>query len=218
MSENSHALKKNASALRQLALGAAARGILHDIVNPVNVILMNAELAQMCLLADGGEDEVAAALDVIIKEAKRAGELSASANGFAQADNYTPVETRSLNAMLTRACQFVSADMRRRGVTVESTVEQDRAALCNELAVAAVLARLMVNAADNGAARIKLSLEEVGDSIEIVLRFRLPEAPKKTDQSIDFLLAKAVVSDHGGEVFIDEQHGDCRWGLRLPKH
>ena len=66
--------EQDLSALRCLGLGAAARGFAHDVVNPINVMLMNAEMALMYLASDGDVgDEVAEALRIIVKEAKRAG-------------------------------------------------------------------------------------------------------------------------------------------------
>lgn len=49
--------------------------LLHDVRNPLNNIAMNAELAKMILDSQGDQKRLGAAIEVILKECRKCGEL-----------------------------------------------------------------------------------------------------------------------------------------------
>ena len=77
-------------ALRLQGLGVVARGVAHEIANPVNIILMNAEVAQLSLPDTAGDDEIrndlTEALAAIVKETRRLGMLAQQIYRFADAE------------------------------------------------------------------------------------------------------------------------------------
>lgn len=49
--------------------------IIHDIRNPLNGIAMNAELAKLLLESSGDQEKILKALDTILSECRKCGEL-----------------------------------------------------------------------------------------------------------------------------------------------
>ena len=49
--------------------------LLHDVRNPLNNIAMNAELAKLILDSQGDPKRLGTAIDVILKECRKCGEL-----------------------------------------------------------------------------------------------------------------------------------------------
>jgi len=99
--DQARAEERLAQAERLASLGAMAGAIAHEINNPMNNILMNAELAQLLLESDEARGEILAALARVVEGARRCGQITESVLGFSRASGGS-TQTIELHEFLTR--------------------------------------------------------------------------------------------------------------------
>lgn len=75
---------------RLFSLGALAAGLIHELNNPLNAILMNAELGLLRLQKASDQDELLRILQKISQEAKRGGLLTRNVVEFAKTGVASP--------------------------------------------------------------------------------------------------------------------------------
>ena len=206
------------SGLRRLALGTAAKGLVHEIVNPVNVVLMNAELALLCLDNDD-RDEVAEALAVIVKEAKRVGEMASRFNDFAQANGYTPGAAADLTEVVGEARKLLGSAPSRQGVELTAGGADGCYAPANRTALAVAVAGLVRAAIDAGARRIAVAVNDAKTAAEISVCGDAGVSPSTAEAvwALDLRLAERVIDGHRGTLLVDEPSSGWRLTMRLPK-
>lgn len=206
------------SGLRRLALGTAAKGLVHEIVNPVNVVLMNAELALLCLDNDD-RDEVAEALAVIVKEAKRVGEIASRFNDFARADDYTPGGAADLAEIVGEAFKLLGSVPSRQGVKLTADGADGCYAPANRAALAVALAGLVRAAIEAGARDITVAANDAKTAAEISVCGDAGVSPNTAEPAwaLDLRLAEQVIAGHRGTLLVDDPPTGWRLTLRLPK-
>ena len=150
---------------RLLGLGMIANGIVHDLANPLNAVVMNAELglAYLALEPQQGQahEELKTILSTIIRETKRAGTLTQSVTEFTRTDDYAPSHVVDLIDVIAKARDLLGSKLRRSDVELlmptNATVAKVSA---KPLALALALASLIDIAIESGSARVQIALAQ----------------------------------------------------------
>ena len=218
---------------RLFSIGTLAGGIIHELNNPLNAILINAELGLLLLEKEIDRDKLAKILRIIVQEAKHAGNLTRCVLDFSKMNHYAPREHADLNKAIVRARHPASSILIRLNVKVDLQWDNTLPELyLNQPAIEQALAHLMVNAAEAGATRIQLvtaqaeGVATVGildngggipaESMEFIFEpfFTTRQAQHKLGLGLS--LVRRIVADHYGEVNVQSSPGDTRFVVCLP--
>lgn len=205
-SGGSERLMADAGVLRYWAVGALSRGFLHDVVNPINVMLMNAELG---LLSLDDRDATSAALTTIVNEAKRVGEMVSRVSRFAYGDGIEPSDERRMAEVVDAARRLLGSEMRRRNVTLELHVDERHRLPCDDVALAVALAEWIRCAADLGADALRLAAAAENGEAALTLEHN---AGPLSVRPVKLLLIRQIVTAHHGRC----EESDGVWTMRLP--
>src|SRR5512143_1259118 len=104
---------------RLFSIGTLAGGIIHELNNPLNAILINAELGLLLLEKEIDRDKLAKILRIIVQEAKHAGNLTRCVLDFSKMNHYAPREHADLNKAIVRARHLASSILSRLNVKVD---------------------------------------------------------------------------------------------------
>lgn len=218
---------------RLFSIGALTGGIIHELNNPLNAILINAELGLLFLEKEIDRDKLAKILRIIVQEVKHAGNLTRSVLDFSKMSHYAPREYTGLNKVVSRARNLASSILSRLNVKVDLQLDETLPDLyLNQPAIEQALANLIVNAAEAGATRIHLvtaqaegyatvSVLDNGSGIpteymEFIFEpfFTTRQAQHKLGLGLS--LVRRIVADHHGEVKVQSSPGETRFVVRLP--
>lgn len=193
---------------RLTALGRLLSGVVHEINNPLNAILMNAELGLLYLEQTGETDKLRAILQTIAGEARSAGHTAQQVLDFARNDDYTPSGAQSLDNVLEDARKLLGSTLRRADVELQISADSQLPALpLNAMAISQALAGLAITAAEAGAR--KVCMTGAGERDHAVINISADQAFKSSDP-----LLERIVADHNGSL--DEQAQGRRLIIRLP--
>ena len=157
---------------RLVALGLAANGMVHDITNPLNAIVMHAELGLAYLQQEAGQQPIEEILRTIISETKRAGMLARRISEFAQASDYSPSDYTELKDLLAQVRTLLGSKLRRSGVDFSVRQEEDVPPLrAKPFALALAIASLVEMAIEGGSRKISLSASRKQSVLELRLHY-----------------------------------------------
>lgn len=147
------AQKELAQAARAGVLGELTAGIAHDVSQPLTAMITN---ARACLRQlDAGPDRalmLRGALEEIVDEGKRAGEVITRVRGMARQAPLTRIPV-ALNEIVEDVLRLCSRTLRRRRVTVGVELEPDLPEILGDpVQLRQLLLSLILNAADAMAA------------------------------------------------------------------
>jgi signal transduction histidine kinase len=218
---------------RLFSLGALAAGLIHELNNPLNAILMNAELGLLRLQKASDQDELMRILQKISQEAKRGGLLTRNVAEFAKAGNYAPNGSADLNSAVMQARALAHSVLRRNAVQLEWELDPEPPALnLNLTAIALAIAHLLHNAVEAGALQVRLTTGSNGrwatismidngagitpGNLPMVFEpfFTTRQAQGKIGLGLS--LARRIVADHGGKIEVHSVPGDTRFVIYLP--
>ncbi|MDH4987693.1 ATP-binding protein [Aminobacter anthyllidis] len=163
-----------AHASRVNAMGELASGIAHELTQPLTAVLSRSQAALRLAGAETPDlGRIAEALDVNVREAKRAGEMLKRMRDYAS--NKAPEPKPSgLNGIVSEIVALTAVDLERRGVKLELALSAEApAAVVDAIEMEQVLHNLIRNAADalEGAgildARISIATKIVGAEVKI---------------------------------------------------
>ncbi len=218
---------------RLFGLGALATGLLHELNNPLNAILMNAELGLLRLQKISDQDELMHILQKISQEAKHGGLLTRHVAEFAKAGNYAPNGSADLNSAVMPARALAHSVLRRNAVQLEWELDPEPPTLnLNATAIALATAHLFQNAAEAGASQVRLTTGNHGrwatismvDNGAGITPGNLPmifEPFFTTRQAqghvgLGLSLARRIVADHGGKIDVHSLPGETRLVIYFP--
>lgn len=166
-----------AHASRVNAMGELASGIAHELTQPLTAMLSRSQAAVRLAGADKPDiGPIREALEVNVREAKRAGEMLKRMRDYAS--NRAPVPVPSpINDIVAEIAALTGADLQRRGIelgldTADETLEAD----VDPIELEQVLHNLIRNAADafegaeTVAPRIDIATLAAGDDVRIIVR------------------------------------------------
>lgn len=223
--------RKNLNAFAQLAAHVA-----HEVRNPLNAIMLNADLLEeevrRCNCAGAGE--AATLIATIQQEAERLQRLTDEYLAFARPPRPS-LGHHSLNAVVDDLTHLVREEAARQGVTVESRMS--RGCPCavfdpQQMKQAALnLVRNAIQAMPGGGrltlttgvrpdGGVTLSVSDTGPGVPDAERCRIFEpfyTSKPAGTGLGLPLAMHIVRDHGGDLELDNlPEGGARFTIALP--
>jgi two-component system sensor kinase FixL len=163
-----------AHASRVNAMGELASGMAHELTQPLTAVLSRSQAALRLAGADKPDlGLIAQALDVNVREAKRAGAMLKRMRDYASNKAPAPVAS-DLNGIVTEIVALTSADLERRGIALELQLAGDGPeAVVDPIEMEQVLHNLIRNAADalegTVGARITIETRAVGGEVQVVV-------------------------------------------------
>lgn len=199
---------------RLFALGMIANGLVHEITNPLNAVVMNAELGLVYLEQGIEQDALADILRTIVAETKRAGTLAQSVSEFGRATDHSPNQQADLNNIITQARQLLGSKLRRRDFKLLLDVDDSLSPIpANPLALALALASLIDLALDAGVAQLQITARQQATTLELTLHADRSIVPDNRYGSLVLEMAGRVFAAHQAPLSIDEGK---RFSARLP--
>jgi signal transduction histidine kinase len=235
-STESPLVENTAGHLEQLAsLGALAAGIAHEINNPLNSIMVNAELGLLALDRDGGHTKAREVLETIVRDVKRCGSITHSVLQLSNTEDSVR-ESCDLNDVVRQACELVAATLRMHDARVELDLAELPPLLLNATAMEHAVMNLLRNAAEAGSGRhvtirvrtqraeanVSLSVSDDGPGIaaEHLDRVFTPlfSRRKHRDGSgLGLSLVHRAVTSHGGTIRVQSKPGEgTKFVVELP--
>ncbi|CAI2932763.1 putative Histidine kinase [Aminobacter niigataensis] len=163
-----------AHASRVNAMGELASGIAHELTQPLTAVLSRSQAALR--LAGAQKPDlglITQALDVNVREAKRAGEMLKRMRDYASNKAPEP-KPSALNGIVSEIVALTAADLERRGVKLELDLSAEAPeAVVDAIEMEQVLHNLIRNAADalegagTAGARISIATKIVGADAKI---------------------------------------------------
>jgi len=224
------ALERAAELNRQLAqVGELAAGVVHEVRNPLSVIVGTAELLQRRLHDETHQRHI----QTIITEARNIESGVTEFLGFARPFNLTPTGCHAED-IAKRACELSRARAEKKSVTLRfetpETIPEFRA---DPVRLAQALANVITNgidaAADGGTVTVKVArqaddvvfeIHDTGPGIHTAPGENVfaPFFTKKTGGTgLGLAICHRIVTAHGGQVtFVSPPGGGTRFRIEIP--
>ena len=219
---------------RQLATIGA--GIVHEVKNSLNGIVMNTQLLQQQVgrMDEQVRDKMAKKLDRIASEAGRAGTVMSEFLSFAKPSDYAPAPL-NLVALLDDIAQFFEPECRQRRIELRMECDQHlTGVMADEQQLRHAVTNLLYNAIDavDHDGRIDLCGVSAGHMVRISVRDTggglAPDSePKVFDAffstkpggaGLGLSIVQRVAQCHGGRVAIANEPGTgCTFTLVFPR-
>lgn len=215
------------------ALGTLAGGIAHEINNPLNSILMNAEFGLLSLDRKCDPTVLVHVLQTIVREAKRCGQITNGVSRFAKAVD-GPRESHDLNAVVRRSTEIVMSYFRTCGVRLKMRLDDSLLPVSLDAAmIEQAVANLLRNAAESGASCVQVWSERCGDAARLSIcddgpgitpedqrrvfdPFFSSRRPKGA-VGLGLSVVYRIVTDHGGTIRVhSESGGGATFVVELP--
>lgn len=152
------------------SLGTLAASVAHEINNPLNSIMVNAELALIALDKSTDRGKVRHALETIIRDVKRCGSITHGVLQLSKA-NDTHREPHDPNDVVRQARQLVAAYFRMHDAILELDLEELPPVRMNATIMEHAVVNLLRNAAEAGGkgVRVRLGTRHTGDTVVITV-------------------------------------------------
>lgn len=232
-------LRTLARAGRLDAMSSMAAGIAHELNQPLSAVNSYAHAAQRMLAAGNSGEEIANALERVVRGNERAADIVRRVRGFLRGGD-DGRESADLNRLAREAIELVVPEYRRQRVALSSecatgplTVEVD------PVAIRQVVVNLLQNALDaarsgngtnawvsvstrstDGGSAIELVVDDSGPGLPADDREQLfdPLVTGRTDGTgLGLAIVRSLVEAHSGRVSAeDADDGGARFRVRLP--
>ncbi|MDX1431104.1 MAG: CheR family methyltransferase [Gammaproteobacteria bacterium] len=219
-------LKKEAERAEQLAtLGTLAAGIAHEINNPLNAVMVNAELGLM--RAERGEDiaKIRDSFQTIVNEVRRCADITKRVLELAK-NRSAPKALNDLNTIVRRARELVDSHLQIHDATIELELADLPSLYLDPISMESALVNLFRNAAEAGEkgvtisvrtrltsdrAELRIADDGPGISSEHIERifdpfFSFKNRTKGTGLGLS--MVHRTVKDHGGTIEVSSQPGE----------
>jgi signal transduction histidine kinase len=228
------------SSSRMAVIGEISGGIAHEINNPLTVIQARSfQLLQMAEQNTLDAVKVKAAADSISKTGDKIAKIVKSLRAFAHSQENPPMDCVRIHELIEETLDFCKVRFYNHGVEIRmADIPEELEVDCRLIQIEEVLLNLFNNAHD---AVLKLpekwiaiEAEDKGKDVEIHITDSGSGIPENIADNImlPFFTTKeigrgmglglSIVSDivakHQGQIFLDRNHTNTRFVLRLPKH
>ena len=222
---------------RLVAVGTLAAGIAHEINNPVGSVLASAQYALMVMKDDDGPQKVEEALQNIVSEARRCGQIVKSVLKFAREET-TERWPEDLNALVGQAADHSMEMARRYGAELTLDLAPSLPeVLVNPTEIEQLLANLVRNALQSGGfgIRVVIRTEDQEDRVVLSVVDDGPGMPPEVREQIfdpffttreasggtglGLSMVHGIVSGHGGKISVHSEPGEgTEVTIELPAH
>lgn len=231
-----------AHASRVALLGELTASLAHELKQPLNAILSNAQAGARFLDREKPDiEEVQAILKDIASEDRRASEIINRLRAMMKKGEMQ-MEARDLNADVEQALQLIRTELMDRGVTVDIDLKTDLAPVQGDhIQLQQVMLNLVINGCDAMAENepadrqllirtaevesgmLRVSVTDRGAGIPTSVMGRIFEpfySTKKSGLGMGLAICRAIVRAHGGELWAEnnpERGATCHFTLRSTK-
>jgi signal transduction histidine kinase len=214
---------------RKIAMDAMAASIAHEVNQPIAAMTFNSEAALILLAGTPPNiDEARAALDAIVSDGMRAGEVIASLRAMFKRETHQRVRINA-NDLLREVLKLLDADIRSQQVTVLTELRDGLPLLFADRGqLQQVFLNVFMNAIEamrtvtDGVRLLRITtdfiqdhsgiLVTVGDSgpgIESKDKSRILEpffSTKPTGTGIGLAICQSIIESHGGHMRVSDNH------------
>ncbi|MEZ4330743.1 MAG: HAMP domain-containing sensor histidine kinase [Myxococcota bacterium] len=210
---------------RLASIGTLAAGIAHEINNPIGAILAAAQLAQILRSDPTATAQIDSALDDIVGEARRCGDIVRSVLQFAREER-TDKWPCTLRDLLIRSIRMTSRFAEKNGARVVTSLEVDPIRiLANPTQIEQALVNLIRNSVESGSTEIQVALvpdvgrgqvaievRDDGAGISEADRLRILEPFYTTRRTtggtgLGLSVVHGIALEHGGTLEIESSLG-----------
>lgn len=210
-----------AHASRLAIVGELTASIAHEINQPLGAILSNVDAAELLLESSSASlDEVRQILDDIRKDDVRASEVIRRLRALMR-KREIEMQSIDINELISGVLWLVHAESRRRGITVETVLEDDLPNVRGDkVQLQQVILNLILNGMEamsdlpdakrltvstvlNDDGRVEVAVSDAGHGIPPAQLPRMFEAfysTKKEGMGLGLSIARSIVESHGGRV------------------
>lgn len=217
-------------ATTRASAGELAAGVIHDINNPLQVMMLHLELLQ-------SGKPMPNWIEMFGQQVQRITDLMNRLRGFAHsASQDAAFEPMDVNACLRSALEMMEQEFRRGGIAVRCTLLPGRAEILGDAhALQQAFLELFINAREALSSGGTLAIETSRQGPSIVVRvvddgpgvareiqeelFKPFVTTKGDDRAgIGLALCMRTVVQHKGEVSLEEAGRGARFCIKLPAH
>lgn len=228
------------AASKMSSLGEMAGGIAHEINNPLAVICGRAHnLKKLVKRLPFDEKRAEDFIEDIDKTAKRIAKIVAGLRSFSRTADGDPYSPYSLQIIVNDTLELCGERLRNGGVELEIAEISESAMIdCRPVEISQVLINLINNAfdaqSDQSQKWIKLSVDDVGEGIEIAVTNGGPKIPPSTQQKLfqpffttkmigkgtglGLSVSQGIAEGHFGKLRLDAECANTKFILTIPKN
>ncbi len=230
-------LQELAHAARLSSLGEMASALAHELNQPLTAILTFSQACQRQLGKHAENSEFKHALERVVANAQRAGDIIKHMRGFVRK---TPVQrsVADIHHLVTAVMQLVEPELREHGVSIQCAFSSSLpSVVVDPIQIQQVIVNLIRNSvealAGNGAARrvihietgtdgaeaVALTVRDTGPGLAPQIAARLFEpfvSSKAEGLGIGLSICRSIIESHGGRLDALAQNDGAAFRLRLP--
>jgi len=220
------------------ALNHMAKGLLHEIINPVNSSSQAISFAKSI----NKDEDINEALDESLTQHQRINDIVTDLRRFSQSESEQELETVSLDALVSKALKFCHRELEKVDVQLEIRIPDEQFIDCHSSALTQVFVNLILNSCDalqrkesRQPREISISSFEQEEDISICLRdngtgindsdlksitdpfFSDEKSPEK--MGLGLSICQTIMRHHNGRMQIDSKVNEwTEVELTLPAH
>jgi signal transduction histidine kinase len=209
------------------AIGELAGAFAHELNSPLGAVVNNAQAARRFIAGPGRIDEVAACLDDIIDDARRAGEVVRRIRAHLRREEIEPAPL-DVRAVIRDAIRLVEMDARDRQVELAVDVAPDLPPLKgDDVQLVQVVLNLVMNALDAledvpaHRRQVRVGVASTAEGVEIQVADTGPGIPpaqverlfdpffttKASGLGLGLSISRSIVEAHGGAIRVSAAEG-----------
>lgn len=204
------------------AIGTCLNGFIHEVNNPLNAIVMNAELAQIYLSRNTDPEKLSASLITIVEQAKRGASVISGLDALARAEHYYPPAFHDINDAVQLARKLLGSKMHRQRIRFKMALGENLPTVPLQIqAVAVSIANMAYYAQVLGARSIEIATTQTEATVIVSLKHdgKGPQTALNDPQALDHLRlswVRRVAADHNAQIDFAGTQTNCM-AIAFPK-